>query len=302
MKVSKKIEEQDFAMKNANHLSYAIKPEELQIGAKIKSQLSEQLGLKLKPRTWGFIFRLNGMQRLIKMAEHCLDAHESTEFFDKLFNAFKISYTVSPEPKIPTEGGLIMVSNHPMGLPETSFLLDFALRVRPDIKVLATSLVPPVPHLYHTIIPINVYDTSKQGKKLAIEQMRLVKEHLVNGGALLIFPAGMMSISQNGMILDPTWNITFAKLAQETGVPIAPFHVESTNPKWFYKLDKIHPLLRTFLMPRMFTNKKNRHFLIQGQPLITADEVSAFTSAEALRDYCYSECVLMPKRPDSHQV
>jgi putative hemolysin len=61
--------------------------------------------------------------------------------------------------------------------------------------------------------------------------------------AICIFPAGLVSRKQQGVIKDLEWKRTFVTYAKTTGHPIIPIHIEGKLSRFFYGLHR----LRTWL-------------------------------------------------------
>ena len=68
---------------------------------------------------------------------------EGFEFIATLLRDLNISYTISGKDKmrIPSEGRLIIVSNHPLGGLDALILINAISEIRTDVKVLANNVL-----------------------------------------------------------------------------------------------------------------------------------------------------------------
>src|SRR5262249_16629629 len=89
--------------------------------------------------------------------------------------------------RIPKQGPIVVVANHPFGLAEGALLGALLARVRPDVKVLANSLLADAPGLHDFTIAVNPFGGAAKENWRALRQS---VTWLKNGGALAAFPAG----------------------------------------------------------------------------------------------------------------
>jgi putative hemolysin len=212
------------------------------------------------------------MSSFLKIASSISAKEKNTHnFIKESVKALKLTYGVNNNQIIPTEGPIIFVSNHPTGFKETMVLPEIIFNSRADLKIIANQILPIFPQIQNIILKVDVYNSSQMSQNIKV--LRMAHDHLKSGGALLMFPAGSIGVLKNKKIMDTEWNKSFAYLAFKTGASIYPIHVKAKNPLWFYHLHKIHPILRTFFIPRMIfkKNKINVSFL---QPIDPQEKTS----------------------------
>ena len=85
------------------------------------------------------VLRINRINRLYDEVSH----HRGVEFIDALIEKLQLEYEVSDEElkKIPKEGPVITVSNHPFGGIDGMLLVKILTRVRPDLKVMSNFIL-----------------------------------------------------------------------------------------------------------------------------------------------------------------
>ena len=77
--------------------------------------------------------------------------------FTKILNVRGISYLLSADDlaKIPRQGPLVVVANHPFGGLEGVILGDLLQRVRPDTKILGNYLLEKIEPIKDSVIPVD---------------------------------------------------------------------------------------------------------------------------------------------------
>lgn len=79
---------------------------------------------------------------------------------------------------------------------------------------MANELLKQLPELSDLFIGVDVFE-SKSAIKTNLTAMRSAHQHLANGGALIIFPAGEVSTYQDAQLQDKTWSRSVAKLVKK---------------------------------------------------------------------------------------
>lgn len=180
---------------------------------------------------------------------------EFMAFLEKRLDVKADIYNKELLDSIPRTGQFIVVANHPLGGIESLLLINILLKIRPDLKVLANKMLKIFPQSKDFLIGVDVINKDKQRENA--EGMREASRHLSGGGAMLVFPAGMVSqIKLPSMhIVDPPWSPMITRLARKYDAPIMPIFVGGRNSIWFYLSGYVHKRLRTMLLPREMVNK-----------------------------------------------
>lgn len=113
--------------------------------------------------------------------------------------------------RIPANGPVVVVANHPFGVLDGAILAVLLTRVRPDVKVMTNSLLGDVPELSRHCIFVDPFqsDRSVDANRRALRE---ALAWLQQDGMLAIFPAGEVSHLQflHAQVADPAWNDTAA--------------------------------------------------------------------------------------------
>ncbi len=177
------------------------------------------------------------------------------DFIDEIFEYLDFSYSVSRKHKlrIPSEGKLILVSNHPIGGLDALAILNVVGEVRNDIKFIANDLLLNLHNLSDLFLPFDIFT-----KKNYLKNLKGINEHLNKEGVLAICPAAKVSRLSFKGIKDSKWLNGAVKLAKRHKAPILPVYVKTRNSLSFYVASMIYKNLSTAMLPREIFNQKSK--------------------------------------------
>lgn len=231
------------------------------------------------------IMRMLGLRKINKLYSQ-LYQHKGAELTSSYFKFLNTSCQISEKEiaNIPKEGPLVIVSNHPSGTFDGMLLIDILSKVRPDVKFMGNMLLSRIEPLKDFFIEVNPFD-SKSGKN--ISGLRASLAHVHSGGALVIFPAGEISTYRRFLwrIEDKNWSESMLKFIKRVNAPILPIYIDANNSKMFHVIGKIHPILRTALIPRETTNKRNMRVNVRIGSVITIRKKEDMPDLELLGRY-----------------
>ena len=255
------------------------------------SDLKKALGLKgffgtcVAGLAYGYL-RLGKINRLFDGAAD----YQGREFADHLLENMNISIDVAPEQleNIPKEGGFIVVSNHPFGAIEGVMLLSAIAKVRPDFKVMANFILSHIPNLKECFFAVNPFEKNPEWKS-SVGGIKGSIQHVAGGNGLGVFPAGEVSrYHGHDYPEDLPWSTSIARIIKNAGVPVIPVFWQGRNSRWFYAIDKIHPMLGTARLTKELINKQGQCFKLQiGKPILSA-EIQAYENPKDLAAYLRS--------------
>ena len=193
---------------------------------------------------------------------------------DKLLALLDItwSFDAAELAHVPRTGAVLAVANHPFGLLEGAILAAVLPRVRPDVRILTNSLLAGIPELCERCIFIDPFGhkNSAAGNAAAL---RDCLAWMSSGGLLATFPAGEVAHVdfRNGVVADPPWHASIARVAQRAGATAVPIFFQGANSMAFQLAGAVHPSLRTASLPREFLNKRGHRVQIRiGRPVAAA--------------------------------
>ena len=186
---------------------------------------------------------------------------------------------------VPKQGPLVIVANHPLGGLEGMLLTKVLQALRPDVKVLANDLLKLIPEFDDVFIGVDVLNQGKQRENA--RGMREAARHLSGGGALLVFPAGTVSLMKlpSFTLSDAEWSPMVARLARKYDAPIMPVFVEGRNSLAFYLSIYVHKRLRTLLLPRAMLSKGGASIPLRIGALIPAKEMQRLSDDTVATEY-----------------
>jgi putative hemolysin len=135
--------------------------------------------------------------------------------------------TVNPQ-FIPKEGRVTFVSNHPLGGLDGMALIKAIGEVRPDVNFFVNDILKNISNYGDVFVAVN-----KLGAASA-RSLRTMEDVFRTGGAVLIFPAGLVSRKQNGLVRDLDWRRSFVTQSIDHKREVVPVFIEGENSKFFY--------------------------------------------------------------------
>jgi len=170
---------------------------------------------------------------------------------------------------IPKNGLFTFVSNHPLG-GQDGVALGHVLGKYFDgkVKYLVNDLLMNLRGLAPLCIPIN--KTGKQGKNFPV----MVEAGFKSDDQLIMFPAGLCSRRQKGVIRDLKWSKTFIVKSVQNQRDVVPVYFEGRNSDFFYNLANLCKALgikfniaMLYLADEMFKNRHKTFTVTFGKPI-----------------------------------
>ena len=253
----------------------------------ISALLNEPLRRFLNPMEPA-LQKLLMLDRLWELVDSARSTANRSEAVDRLLSLLGITYQIDATEldHVPGSGPVLMVSNHPFGLLEGAIMANVLPKLRPDVRILANSLLSGFPELRERCIFIDPFGRSSAMPANAAA-LRECLQWLRGGGLLLAFPAGEVAHLdwRGGTLADPPWNAPLARIAQIAGAAAVPLFFEGGNSIAFQLAGTIHPSLRTASLPRELLNKRGRTIRIRvGRP-VSAATLRGFADPQEAIDY-----------------
>jgi putative hemolysin len=176
--------------------------------------------------------------------------------------------------RIPKEGPLIVVSNHPHGMVDGMIFADLIGRVRSDYRILTRSLLTVIDEVAGSyMIPVPFpHDPDAQRK--GVEMRARAMAHLNDGGVVALFPSGGVAASETffGPAVEGEWNVFTAKMIRRSGATVLPIKFPGQNSRAYQIANQLSPMLRQGLLLHEIVHSLNKpQAPIVGNPLSQAD-------------------------------
>jgi putative hemolysin len=198
--------------------------------------------------------------------------------------------------RIPRQGRMIVVVNHPTGLADGLAVDDVLRPVRPDLCYFANADALRVsPGFSEVLIPVEWVEAKRTLQRTRLT-VRLAQAALDAERPIVIFPAGRIARLRDGRLADPVWAPSCLSLARRHHAPLLPIHLKGPPSVLFRLFDHLSPELRDITLFHELFNKRGGAFELTIGPLIPPDAI-ADPAADIVRLKGYVETVL-PSHPD----
>jgi len=211
------------------------------------------------------------------------------EFIEEFFDYLDFSFLLSGKDrrKIPAEGRLVCVSNHPLGALDGLALLRAIGEVRPDVKIVVNDVLSKIENLNDLFLPYDIFSLKAQKQNIKGIEKALQEER-----AIVFFPSAEVSRFGAQGIMDGKWHKGAVHFARKMEAPILPIFVKGRNSALFYVVSLLYKAFSMFFLPREIFLKKSRNITIKiGDPIpannVKKDIVDTKTMANLLKDHVY---------------
>ena len=228
-----------------------------------------------------------------------LRARDRGSFFDQGLSVLGARYRVSPGDleRIPSEGPVFLLSNHPYGGVDGLVLGSILDRVRPDGRLLVNFLLDRIDQMGGRCFYVDPFG----GKDAARANFRGMKQSLRwlrEGHALATFPSGTVSHLRWGSnkVTDPQWAANLAPLIRKSGATVVPVYFTGRNSNFFQLMGLLHPRLRTLMLPREMLRRRKALIEVRiGNP-IPARRLERFGSDREVMDFLRLRTYILQSR------
>lgn len=219
-------------------------------------------------------FFISYLKRIVHQEELNVFLNDSREkvgvdFLEACLEFLDAKIEVKGLEDIPKEGLYTFVSNHPLG-GQDGVALGYVLGSYFDgkVKYLVNDLLMNLHGLAPLCIPIN--KTGKQAKDFP----RMVEAGFKSDSQLIMFPAGLCSRRQHGVIRDLEWKKAFVVKSVQAQRDVVPVHFEGRNSNFFYNLANLCKALgikfniaMLYLADEMLKNRHKTFTVTFGKPI-----------------------------------
>ncbi|MBI1371740.1 MAG: GNAT family N-acetyltransferase [Phycisphaera sp.] len=209
-------------------------------------------------------------------------------FLEQTLNVMGVTYDATEQQlaRIPKEGPVVIVANHPFGAIEGLILGQLLRRVRPDVKIMANHLLGRIRHLREIMLFVNPFG-GPEAAKANLASMRQSLEWVGEGHLLGVFPAGTVSHWQlsKHSVTDPAWSTTVARIVRRTKATVVPIYFGGRNRAVFQLAGMIHPTLRTLMLPHEFIHRRDSHVDLRIGRAISHDRLAEFEDDADMTQY-----------------
>lgn len=162
--------------------------------------------------------------------------------------------------RIPKQGPVIVVANHPHGMVDGMIFADLIGRVRPDYRILTRSLLTAIDEVAGSYMIAVPFPHDKDAQRKGVEMRALAMKHLSEGGVVALFPSGVVASSDTffGPAVEREWNVFTAKLIRKSGATVVPMRFPGQNSRAYQIANKVSPILRQGLLLHEIVHSLNK--------------------------------------------
>jgi len=189
--------------------------------------------------------------------------------------------------RIPRQGRLMIVCNHPASVADGVAVYDLLKAIRPDLCFFANADIFRVcPALDEMMIPVEWAD-GKRTRERTRHTLQRAKEAFEAERAVMIFPAGQLARRKNGRLTDEAWAPSALSLARRYNAPVAPMHLAGPSSTLFHIFDRISTELRDVTLFHELLNKRHARYRLRVGPLVSpaALDPDAAVATAAMKAY-----------------
>ncbi len=181
-----------------------------------------------------------------------MGAPEGQAFWPATMKAMGIELQTPQEQldRIPAEGPVVLVANHPHGLVDGMILADLIGRRRDDYRILTRALLTGIDESAASyMIPVP-FPHQEDAQREMIRMRAAAMEHLAKNGLIALFPSGVVATSKTafGPVIEAEWNVFTAKMIRKSGATIVPLYFQGTNSRAYQIANSISAILRQGLL------------------------------------------------------
>lgn len=225
----------------------------------IEATIVEKFPRMLEKKTGKLAVKLIKSLSREKEINQFIETHQHLKgfaFLNEVLDYFNFSYRVNSKAlnRIPAQGKVIVVANHPIGSLDGLALLKMVRTIRPDVRIVANDMLNNIEPLQSLFLGVDNL-TKKASHKT---QFKSILKALENEEAVIIFPAGEVSRIRPNGVRDGKWKAGFLKLAVKSKAPIQSIYIDARNSSLFYALSTLYKPLGTMMLAQEMFNKEHQ--------------------------------------------
>ncbi len=190
--------------------------------------------------------------RMVKKFERRNAEYRGQDFWRGALDIMGIPLTTPEDQiaRIPKDGPVVVVANHPHGMVDGMIFADLIGRVREDYRILTRSVLTGLDESASSFMIPVPFPHDPEAQRKMVEMRGKAMAHLAQGGVVALFPSGVVMSSETwmGPAIEQEWNLFTAKMIRRSGAQVVPIFFPGSNSRWYQWACKISPILRQGLL------------------------------------------------------
>lgn len=210
-------------------------------------------------------------------------------FFEQALGALRLTvrFDQTRLAAIPKDGPVLFVANHPFGVIDGIGLAWLSKQARPDVKVMAHSVLCQPPAARPNLLPID-FDETREAMATSARSRRQALAWLKEGGAVGLFPGGGIATSLRavrGRACDLPWHPFVGKLAMTYKPTVVPVFFEGQNSRLFQMASHVSNTLRLSLIFHETARRMGTTIEAKIGPILRPEDYEQFGEKTALAQF-----------------
>lgn len=203
--------------------------------------------------------------------------------------------------KIPAEGPVIFVANHPFGVVDGAVFCHLVTRVRKDFFLLVNEVLSHVPFLQGYLLPVD-FRNNEEAMQTNLHTKARTTQLLNDGRALVIFPSGAVATAMKffGQVEELPWRKFICTRIHETQCTVVPFYFHGRNSRLFQFVSKFSMNLRLGLLLQEVMNKRGKTVRVEIGDPIPYEVMAPITDRQELIDFLKSRTMALSNGRSVH--
>lgn len=162
--------------------------------------------------------------------------------------------------RIPKQGPVVVVANHPHGMVDGMIFADLIGRVRSDYRILTRSLLTSIDEVAGSFMIPVPFPHDPDAQRKGVEMRAKAMTHLKEGGVVALFPSGVVASSETwwGPAVEAEWNVFTAKMIRRSGATVVPMKFPGQNSRAYQIANQVSPMLRQGLLLHEIVHSCNK--------------------------------------------